>query len=239
MRGPRRSQRRRQNRSALRSASSGRSPPRTIVVYLRRGGLPRQRVSRRPGYEHTPARNLRSSISYQAIRSLLLNPRQNPQPLSISRPKLQLPPLPPKRTRIEPPSAPMPPRENIMDHPRHEERHGGKIVHAVLELPVRSSKNQGRDSLLLRAKQNIKESVSRGVYKRTDKKREEDGGEGRVQGGLTLSVAINSFSNARYASLNRALSYVSSARRLSISSWRCLTNGSANPSTSPLTFWPS
>jgi hypothetical protein len=53
----------------------------------------------------------------------------------------------------------MPPCEHIMNHPRHEERHGGEIVRAVLEVSVRSTENQGSDSLLF-PKTNTKESVN-------------------------------------------------------------------------------
>lgn len=44
---------------------------------------------------------------------------QHPKPLSES----QLPPLPPQRTRIKPPSPPILPGEDAMDHTRHKEGH--------------------------------------------------------------------------------------------------------------------
>lgn len=91
----------------------------------------------------------------------------------------QLPTIPPQRTRIEPPRSTVFPSEDIMDHIRHEERHRREIVNAAFEAPVSGPEDQWCDALLeRRQRRTIMFDASRG---------------------LTLSVAINDFSNRRYA----------------------------------------
>jgi hypothetical protein len=69
----------------------------------------------------------------------------------------------------------MPPREDIMDYIRHEERDGREIVYAAFEASISSPKDKWCDTLLDHRQPAVMMS---NTYTR-----------------LTLSVAINDFSN--------------------------------------------